>query len=218
MLGDLKQNLQAVGRLDVFDAIGDKALDYFESLPEKNLTSRTLAQRADALTLIGENAFDRADLAGAVRAFTQSVQQARMLADREPDSGSWQSQLATSELWLGLAYWQQGRLDDATDHFRLALAAAERAHVLAPGDIDVLGLARARTATSPRCWSGAANCPPPGGSTRRCSNCSSNCSDRTPTTPTGRPRSGSRTTRWASSTCGSGGSIPRGNTTPGIWS
>jgi len=124
----------------VFDAIGDKALDYFESLPEKNLTSRTLAQRADALTLIGENAFDRADLAGAVRAFSQSVQQARTLAGREPDSGSWQSQLATSELWLGLAYWQQGRLDDAIDHFRLALAAAERANVLAPGDIDALGL------------------------------------------------------------------------------
>lgn len=140
MLGDLKRNLQAVGRLDVFDAIGDKALDYFESLPEKNLTNRTLAQRADALTLIGENAFDRADIAGAVRAFTQSVQQARTLADREPDSSSWQSQLATSELWLGLAYWQQGRLDDAIDHFRLALAAAERAHVLAPGDIDALGL------------------------------------------------------------------------------
>ena len=140
MLGDLTQNLRAVGRLDVFDAIGDKALDYFESLPEKNLTSRTLAQRADALTLIGENAFDRADLAGAVRAFNQSVQQARTLAGREPDSGSWQRQLADSELWLGFAYWQQGSLDDALDHFRLALAAAERAHVLAPADIEALVL------------------------------------------------------------------------------
>jgi len=138
MLGDLTQNLRAVGRLDVFDAIGDKALDYFESLPEQDLTSRTLAQRADALTLIGEIAFDRADLDGAVRAFTQSVQQARALANREPEAGSWQRQLADSELWLGFAYWQQGRLDDALEHFRLALTAAERAHVLAPGDVDAL--------------------------------------------------------------------------------
>lgn len=140
MLGDLTQNLRAVGRLDVFDAIGDKALDYFESLPEQDLTSRTLAQRADALTLIGEIAFDRADLAGAVRAFNQSVQQARMLASREPESGSWQRQLADSELWLGFAYWQQGNLDDALDRFRLALAAADRAQELSPGDVDALVL------------------------------------------------------------------------------
>lgn len=138
MLGDLSDNLRAVGRLDLFDAIGDEALDYFESLTDQDMTSRTLAQRADALTLIGETAVDRADLAEAVRAFTQSVEQARALAAREPRSGSWQRQLAESELWLGYAQWQQGDLTEALRRFRLALEAAERSRELDPADANAL--------------------------------------------------------------------------------
>lgn len=140
MLGDLTAKLRAVGRLDVFDAIGDKALDYFETLTTKDLTKRTLAQRADALTLIGELAMDRANLDEAVRAFGQSVEQARVLANREPASPNWLGQLAESELWLGYAFWQQGKLTDALNHFRLALAAADRASTLAPEDIIALNL------------------------------------------------------------------------------
>jgi len=138
MLGDLTRNLRSIGRLDVFDAIGDKALDYFAALREQDLTERTIAQRADALTLIGETAIDRADLEDAVRAFRESVEQARKLAQREPDHPDWQRQLADSELWLGYAYWQQGELDQALDNFSRSLAAAERALALRPGDPSLL--------------------------------------------------------------------------------
>ncbi len=138
MLGDLTDNLRAVGRLDMFDAVGGEALDYFESLDEEELTNRTLAQRADAMTLIGETAVDRADVDEAVRAFTQSVQQARRLAAREPDNANWQRQLSDSELWLGFAYWEQGRMDDALEHFELSLAAADRAMELDPDGVDSL--------------------------------------------------------------------------------
>ncbi len=138
MLGDLTDNLRAVGRLDMFDAVGGEALNYFESLDEEELTNRTLAQRADAMTLIGETAVDRADVDEAVRAFTQSVQQARRLAAREPDNANWQRQLSDSELWLGFAYWEQGRMDDALEHFELSLAAADRAMELDPDGADSL--------------------------------------------------------------------------------
>jgi eukaryotic-like serine/threonine-protein kinase len=138
MLGDLTHKLRAVGRLDVFDAINEQVLSYFESLTAKDLTSRTLAQRANALTQVGEIAFDHGDLEGATRAFSQSVAQARLLASREPESATSQNQLANSELWLGFAYWQRGDLDASLEHFRLALAAADRAHELAPGDVEIL--------------------------------------------------------------------------------
>jgi tetratricopeptide (TPR) repeat protein len=133
MLGDLTDNLRAVGRLDMFDSVGGEALDYFESLDAEELTSRTLAQRADAMTLIGETAADRGDVDEAVRAFTQSVEQARLLAGREPGNPGWQRQLSDSELWLGFAYWEKGQLDDALEHFQLSLVAADRAVELDPG-------------------------------------------------------------------------------------
>jgi tetratricopeptide (TPR) repeat protein len=133
MLGDLTDNLRAVGRLDMFDAVGGEALDYFESLDAEELTTRTLAQRADAMTLIGETAVDRGDVDEAVRAFTQSVEQARLLASREPGNPGWQRQLSDSELWLGFAYWEKGLLDEALEHFQLSLVAADRAVWLDPG-------------------------------------------------------------------------------------
>ncbi|MFV8816568.1 TIR domain-containing protein [Haliea sp. E17] len=140
MLGDLTRNLRAVGRLDVFDAIGDEALQYFESLTEQDLTSRTLAQRAEALALIGEIAIDRSHLEEAVRAFSESVEQARALSQREPAEPRWLLQLASSELWLGLAHWQQGDLEKGLAHFRQSLAVANSAADLSPDNLQVLNV------------------------------------------------------------------------------
>ena len=66
MLGDLRQKLEPVGRLDVLDAVGVRALEYFEKQDKSDLSDEALAQQWKALTLMGETAFNRGELAGAL--------------------------------------------------------------------------------------------------------------------------------------------------------
>ena len=54
MLGDLKDKLEPIGRLDALDAVGSRALDYYQRQDRGALSDEALAQRARALTLIGE--------------------------------------------------------------------------------------------------------------------------------------------------------------------
>ncbi len=53
MLGDLRIRLEAVDRLEIQDSLGDRALAYFDGLPESQLTSEELSRRVQAITQIG---------------------------------------------------------------------------------------------------------------------------------------------------------------------
>ena len=50
MLGDLRDKLEPIGRLDVLDSVGARALAYFESQDKTRLSDEALAQRSRALT------------------------------------------------------------------------------------------------------------------------------------------------------------------------
>ena len=54
MLGDLRDKLEPIGRLDALDAVGARALAYFEKQDKTDLSDEALAQRSKALTLMGE--------------------------------------------------------------------------------------------------------------------------------------------------------------------
>ncbi len=69
MLTDLRKRLEPVGRLDLMDGIGPKALAYYAAQNPDDLDARALSQRADALRLMGEISEQRGHLAEALRAF-----------------------------------------------------------------------------------------------------------------------------------------------------
>ncbi|MFL6772306.1 MAG: toll/interleukin-1 receptor domain-containing protein, partial [Sphingomicrobium sp.] len=52
MLGDLKDKLEPIGRLDALDSVGSRALAYYRHQDKGSLSDEALAQRAKALTLI----------------------------------------------------------------------------------------------------------------------------------------------------------------------
>lgn len=143
MLGDLYQRLFAINRLDVYTAVGGKAMDYFAALEAEDLTNTTLAQQAEALRLIGEVRLDQGELDGALEAFAGSLRLAQRLVNREPGHADWQIGLADSENWIGFVHWQRGELDLAAERFERRL---EILHALAdagPADaglLDKLGI------------------------------------------------------------------------------
>ena len=75
MLGDLREKLTPVGRLDVLDSVGARALGYYEQQDSARLDGDSLGRRARALHLIGEIAELRGSLDEASRVFAQAATQ-----------------------------------------------------------------------------------------------------------------------------------------------
>jgi eukaryotic-like serine/threonine-protein kinase len=117
MLGDLREKLQPIGRLDVLDAVGDQAMDYFAMLGERGSDQEMLA-RAMAFRQIGEVRFSEGRLEPALAAFRQSLDQARRLHEQAPGSNDYLFELGQAEFWVGYVAWQRNDLDGAEQAFR----------------------------------------------------------------------------------------------------
>jgi tetratricopeptide (TPR) repeat protein len=120
MLGDLNTKLQAVNRLDIIDDVADKAMGYFSSLDESEVTNDSLAQRAKALQLIGSVREEQGKLPEARRAFEDSQRLMQPLVARDPHNAEWRIALADSYSWLGMVAWDHSDLPQALVQFRTA--------------------------------------------------------------------------------------------------
>lgn len=118
MLGDLRDKLSEVGRLELLEDVGDQALSYFESLPVENRTDDELFRRSKALRQIGEVRIAQGDLRAAMEAFDESEDLSRALVERDPARGEWVLGLGHSHYWKGNVHWLQGDLKAALERFR----------------------------------------------------------------------------------------------------
>ena len=121
MLGDLRQKLTPVGKLEILDDVGVKAMEYFAAVPEEQLTDDELFRRSTALRQIGEVRIEQGSLTTALAPLQESLSLARVLVRRDPANGEWQLGLGTSHYWIGFIQWRQGELEPALDQFRIYL-------------------------------------------------------------------------------------------------
>ncbi len=117
MLGDLRQELQAIGKLQILDKIGDQAMEYFAAVPEGDLSEEEMASYAQALHQIGQVRFSLGRMDEAAQAFGESLTRAQELAARDPQNVDWQFDLGQSHYWVGYARWRESDLDVALQHF-----------------------------------------------------------------------------------------------------
>ncbi|MDP9421959.1 MAG: toll/interleukin-1 receptor domain-containing protein [Pseudomonadota bacterium] len=118
MLGDLRQKLEPVGRLDVLDAVGVRALEYFEKQDKSELSDEALAQQWKALTLMGEIATSRGDLDGALRRYRQAYAGTQEALRRHPDDPQRMWDHAQSVYYIGSIAFQRGQIDEAARQYR----------------------------------------------------------------------------------------------------
>jgi tetratricopeptide (TPR) repeat protein len=118
MLGDLREQLEPVGRLDVLDGVGARVLAYYGKARTDRLDDRALAQRAKAQTLLGTIREQRGDLAGARDAFGQAAVTTHELALRAPDNGERIYDEAQNVYWLAYMQWRQGDTAGAERGFK----------------------------------------------------------------------------------------------------
>jgi serine/threonine-protein kinase len=136
MIGDLRKKLQPVGRLDVMDGVGLKALDYYASQDLDHLDADSLGRRARALHMIGDLAQQRGKLEEAVRDFQEAADTTARLLKAHPDDPQRIFDQSQSEFWVGYVQWYRGHLHEAEAAFRRYLDMAQRMNKAKPGDHD----------------------------------------------------------------------------------
>ncbi|MGA8278725.1 MAG: TIR domain-containing protein [Rhodanobacteraceae bacterium] len=146
MLGDLNDKLAKAQRLDVMQAIDDKAMKYFQSLPSRDVTDEGLAQRATALQKIGGVRVNQGQLPAALEAYRAAAAIDAELLRRAPSDVAREAAYADSLKWVGQAYFYQGDLDQALQNFERASELLQKAVAAKPEDTEyAFSLATART-------------------------------------------------------------------------
>jgi tetratricopeptide (TPR) repeat protein len=113
MLGDLRQKLEPIGRLDALDAVGSRALAYFAKQDKSELSDAALAQRSKALTMMGEIAQTRGDLDGARARYAEAMAGTAEMVRRSPNDAERLFEHAQNVFWIGEIARERGQLDQA---------------------------------------------------------------------------------------------------------
>jgi len=126
MLTDLRKKLEPVGRLDVMDTVGRRALAYYADQDPKKLDPNALGRRSRALQLVAEVRNLRGDSDGALAAFRQAAATTGELLARNPNDGQRIFDHAQSVFWVGYIAWQRGDLKTGRQYFGQYLAKAQQ--------------------------------------------------------------------------------------------
>jgi serine/threonine-protein kinase len=136
MLGDLRKKLESVGRLEILDDVGAKAMDYFAAVPASSLSDEELLRRSVALYQIGTVRIARGQLEAAAAPLHESLALARALHERAPGDTARLFELGQSHFWVGFVHWRRRELEAALVDFRAYLDVARRLVAADPGDAD----------------------------------------------------------------------------------
>lgn len=134
MLTDLRDKLEPVGRLEIFDSVGQRALAYYAKQDLKALDADALGRRARALHLVGEVRELRGDSEGALGSFRAAEQTTAELLARAPDDPQRIYDHSQSVFWVGYIAWQRKQVDVAEREFREYHRLAQRLVAMDPGN------------------------------------------------------------------------------------
>jgi tetratricopeptide (TPR) repeat protein len=132
MLGDLREKLEPIGKLDALDGVGARALEYYNGQDISQLSDDALAQRSRALTLMGEVASQRADLDGALGRYRAAMAGTAEMLRRSPDDPQRLFDHAQNVFWIGEIARQRGEIGQAEAAMREYKRLADRMVALDP--------------------------------------------------------------------------------------
>lgn len=128
MLTDLAKDLEPVGRLALLEDVANTALEYFQSLPDEDVTDAARRQRSITLRQVGTVLQAQGDLASALAAYQEAREVAGDLAATAGDPAD-RMEFKDSLDDVGIGLFGQGK-------YREALAAFQQAADLA---IELVG-------------------------------------------------------------------------------
>jgi tetratricopeptide (TPR) repeat protein len=118
MLGDLKDKLEPIGRLDALDGVGSRVLAYYSKQDASELTDPALVQRARALSLTAQVAYLRGNYESASRLYREAMAGTAEAVERNPDDPQRLFDHAQNVFWVGELARLQGDLSSAERAYR----------------------------------------------------------------------------------------------------
>ncbi len=117
MLTDLRQRLDAVGRLDILDAVAKRLLESYEEQDLAALDPDSLGRRARVLLLLGEVEGTRGKLDAALARYKEAAATTEELLRRDPDNQQRIFDHAQSVYWVGDIALKRGDMPAVTDYW-----------------------------------------------------------------------------------------------------
>ena len=117
MLSDLRKTLEPAGRLDALDAVGRRAMKYYQAQSPGQLDADSLGRRSRVLHLVGDVSDQKGDLGAALAVFQEAARSTGELLKRQPNNPQRIFDHAQSVYWVGYIAWRRGQVDEALRRF-----------------------------------------------------------------------------------------------------
>ncbi len=126
MLGDLKDKLEPIGRLDALDGVGSRVLAYYSNQDASELSDAGLMQRSQALSLSGQVAYLRGDFGTAQRLYAEAMRGTAEAVGRDGTDPERLFEHAQNVFYFGSIAAERGELHRAEQAFRQYHSLARR--------------------------------------------------------------------------------------------
>ncbi len=117
MLTDLRQRLDAVGRLDILDAVAERLNESYAKQDLSKLDADSLGRRARVQLLLGEVEGTRGRLDAALARYKEAAAATEELLRRDPDNQQRIFDHAQSVYWVGDIALKRGDMAAVTDYW-----------------------------------------------------------------------------------------------------
>jgi len=118
MLGDLKDKLEPIGKLDALDGVGAKVLAYYRKQDTSELSDAGLLQRSKALSLSAQVAYSRGQLDTAEKLYGEALNGTAEAIRRDPKDSERLFDHAQNVFYTGAIAADRGELAKAEKMFR----------------------------------------------------------------------------------------------------
>jgi tetratricopeptide (TPR) repeat protein len=135
MLGDLKDKLEPIGRLDALDGVGSRVLAYYSKQDASELSDAALIQRARALSLTAQVAYLRGNMDGAQRLYREAMAGTGEAVSRSPDDPHRLFDHAQNVFWIGELARKRGETNKAEAAYREYKRLADRMVAIDPNNL-----------------------------------------------------------------------------------
>jgi tetratricopeptide (TPR) repeat protein len=135
MVGDLRDKLEPIGKLDVLDGVGSRVLAYYSKQDTSELSDDALMQRSRALNLMGEVAFDRGNPNEAEQLYRQATAGTAEAVRRSPNDAERIYDHAQNVFWVGESARFAGRPGEAEAAWREYKRLADEMSALQPDNL-----------------------------------------------------------------------------------
>ncbi len=135
MLGDLKDKLEPIGKLDALDGVGQRVLAYYSKQGTADLPDNALMQRSQALSLSAQVSFLRGNLDTAQKLYHEALAGTGEALARDPGDPQRQFDHAQNVFWIGELARSLGHIGDAEKSFREYGRLADRMVEIEPNNL-----------------------------------------------------------------------------------